>query len=121
MGCWHEPDTPGEVIGFDFMGPFFSRGNREKCWVLVIIDWLSRLGEAWMVKGTGAREIGEGLNRWERQHGRPKVVCSDAAQANRSKAIQEWGRLRDVELEVSPPFHHASLGLVERFNQTLLH
>ena len=26
-----------------------------------------------------------------------------------------------MRLEVSPPFHHASLGLVERFNQTLLH
>ena len=74
-----------------------------------------------MVKGTGAREVGEGLNRWERQHGHPRVVCSDAAHANRSKAIQEWGRMRDVKLEVSPPFHHASLGLVERFNQTLLH
>ena len=121
MGCWHEPDKPGEVIGFDFMGPFFSKGNRKKCWVLVIIDWLSRLGEAWMVKGIGAREVGEGLNRWERQHGRLRVVCSDTVQANRSKAIQEWGRMRDVKLEVSPPFHHASLGLVERFNQTLLH
>ena len=78
------------------MGPFFSSGNGNKCWVLVMIDWLTKMGEAWVVKGTGAREIGEGLNRWEKLHGRPETICSDAAQANRSKVVQEWGERRGV-------------------------
>ena len=70
----------------------------------------------WVTKGTRAQAIGDGLNRWEKQYGRPKVICSDAAQTNRSRMLKEWGDRRGVKLEFSPPFHHASLGFVERFN-----
>ena len=31
MGSWHELSMPGEVVGFDFMGPFFSQGGRKEC------------------------------------------------------------------------------------------
>ena len=27
MGGWHELGKPGEVVGFDFMGPFFGKGG----------------------------------------------------------------------------------------------
>ena len=76
----------------------------------MIIDWLTKLGEVRVVKGPGAKEIGEGLNLWERKYGRPELICCDAVQANRSKAIREWGDKRGAQLEFSPPFHHASLG-----------
>ena len=38
MGSSQEPSRLGEVVGFDFLGPFFIRGARGKCWVLVMID-----------------------------------------------------------------------------------
>ena len=62
----------------------------------------------------------KGLNRWEQEHGTPTRIFSDGGRACRGLQVQQWCMKRGIEHILMPPFHHSSLGLVERFNQTLL-
>ena len=102
------------------MGPFPERKVGKKRFILVVIDMLTRTGAAWAVKGAGGKEITGGLEKWIRARGTPSVICSDVSQATQSKDLQLWCAGKGVTHEYSPPYHHASLGFVERFNQTLL-
>ena len=52
--------------------------------------------------------------------GTPSVLCSDVCKAMQSRELQRWCMQEGVTQEYSPPYHHASIGFVERFNQTLL-
>ena len=114
------PDRPGQVIGLDFMGPFPERNVGKKRFVLTIVDMLTRRAGAWAVQGAGGVEIVGGLKRWVQGKGVPSVICSDVCKATRSKELQRWCIEAGVKQKYSPPYHHASIGFVERFNQTLL-
>ena len=61
-----------------------------------------------------------GLEHWVKGRGDPKVLCADVAQSTRSHELRNWYKGRNVSQEFSPPYHHASIGFGERFNQTLL-
>ena len=102
------------------MGPFPERRVGKKRFVLTIVDMLTRRGSAWAMKGAGGKEILEGLRQWVRDKGKPSVVCSDVCKATQSRDLQQWCDRERVVHEYSPPYHHASIGFVERFNQTLL-
>ena len=68
----------------------------------------------------GAKEVGWGLNQWEKKYGRPRIICANASSINQSEHVKIWCKQRGVQIEFSPPYHHGSIGVVERFNQTLL-
>ena len=70
--------------------------------------------------GAGGAEVVGGLKRWVQGKGVPLVICSDVCKATRSKELQRWCIEAGVKQEYSPPYHHASIGFVESFNQTLL-
>ena len=86
FGEWHAPSRPGQVIGLDFMVMTEKRVGQKR-YVLTIVDLLSKVGEAWAFKGMGAKEVGEGLNKWVAMHGRPEVVCADASMTNQSEQV----------------------------------
>ena len=54
------------------------------------------------------------------EHGTPSILCSDVCKATQYKELEKWCAQEGVTQEYSPPYHHASIGFVERFNQTLL-
>ena len=81
---------------------------------------LTRRAGAWAVTGAGGKEIVGGLRKWVQTQGTPSVLCSDVCKATQSKELQQWCTQMGVTQEYSPPYHHASIGFVERFNQTLL-
>jgi len=120
FGSWRIPERPGQVIGLDFMGPFPERKVGKKRFVLVIVDMLTRRAGAWATTGAGGADIVRGLKRWAATQGVPSILCSDVCKATQSKELQGWCLQEGVTQEYSPPYHHASIGFVERFNQTLL-
>ena len=120
FGEWQEARKPGQVIGIDFMGPFPERKVGKRKFVLVVVDRLTGVSGAWAFRGAGSREIIRGLEWWVRSRGCPQVLCADVAQATRSRELKNWCKDRGVRQEFSPPYHHSSIGFVERFNQTLL-
>ena len=48
------------------------------------------------------------------------MLCADVVQVTRSRELKAWCQDREILQEFSPPYHHSSIGFVERFNQTLL-
>ena len=120
FGSWQVPERPGQVIGLDFMGPFPERKVGKKRFVLVVVDMLTRRAGAWATTGAGGADIVRGLEKWVATQGVPSIVCSDVCKATQSKELQGWCGRRGLTQEYSPPYHHASIGFVERFNQTLL-
>ena len=120
FGEWREARRPGEVIGIDFMGPFPEKKVGKKRFILVIIDRLTGFGQAIAFRNARSREIIVGLEHWVKGRGDPRVLCADVAQATRSQELRNWCKGRNVSQEFSPPYHHASIGFVDRFNQTLL-
>ena len=120
FGNWQVPKKPGQVIGLDFMGPFPERKVGKKRFVLVIVDMLTRRAGAWATIGAGGADIVRGLKKWTATQGTPSILCSDVCKATQSKELRRWCVQEGVTQEYSPPYHHASIGFVERFNQTLL-
>ena len=47
------------------------------------------------------------------------MLCADVAQATRSSELKTWCKERGIIQEFLPPYYHASIGFMERFNQTL--
>ena len=92
----------------------------KKRFVLVIVDMLTRQAGAWATIGVGGADIVRGLKKWIATQGTPSILCSDVCKATQSKELRRWCVQEGVTREYSPPYHHASIGLVERFNQTLL-
>ena len=68
----------------------------------------------------GGADIVRGLKKWAQVQGVPSILCSDVCKATQSKELRQWCTQEGVKQEYSPPYHHASIGFVERFNQTLL-
>ena len=71
-------------------------------------------------RGADSREITEGVGNWVKLGGCPRVLCADVAQATQSDDLRSWCKERGIIQEFSLPYHHASIGFVERFNQALL-
>ena len=92
----------------------------KKPFIIVIIDRLTGFGQAPAFRNAKSREIIVGLEHWVKGRGDPRVLCIDVARATQSQELRNWCKGRNVPQEFSPPFHHASIGFVERFNHTLL-
>lgn len=90
FGEWHEVGRPGEVIGIDFMGPFPERKVGKKRFILVVIDRLTRFGQATTFRNARSREIILGLEHWVKSRGYQRVLCADVAQATRSHELKAW-------------------------------
>ena len=61
-----------------------------------------------------------GWKKWVQIQGTPSILCSDVCKATQSNELRRWCEKEGVKQEYSPPYHHSSIGFVERFNQTLL-
>ena len=60
------------------------------------------------------------LKDWVEQKGLFTTLVTDGAMYNQSKEIEAWCSTRGIQQAFSPPHSHKSLGLVERFQRTLL-
>ena len=86
----------------------------------MIIDRLTGVAEARAFKNVRSRKIIVGIEHWVKSRGCPWVLCTNVAQATRSHDLRTWCNGRDILQEFSLPYHHASIGFVEHFNQMLL-
>ena len=70
------------------MGPFPNRKVGKRCFVLVIVDRITRFSEARAFRGAGSRETIMGLDQWVRNRRCPRVLCANVAQASRSGELK---------------------------------
>ncbi|KAI3683011.1 hypothetical protein L1987_83464 [Smallanthus sonchifolius] len=104
-----------DVWGNDFMGPFpVSFGN---CYILVAVDYISKLAEAQALPTNYARKVVKFLKRLFARFGAPKTLISDRGthfcNAQLEKALSRY----DVHHRFATPYHPQTSGQVEMTNR----
>jgi hypothetical protein len=90
-----------------------------KNYILVIVDLFSCYTITRALTSNTAVEVAEALLSVIGDFGPPRLVQSDAAKEFLSEVIQKLAKQWNIELTVSTPYAHASIGTVERMNRTL--
>jgi len=110
---------PGEVVYFDVVGPV-RPGRGGVRFICNLIDSASRRGQSSAVKEINGATVIQCLERWTQRQGPVLRLVSDGASYNQSHVMAQWCRAAGVEQIFTPPHSHKSLGLVERYQRTLV-
>ena len=112
-------EGPFDRIAIDCLGPLpiSDSGNKH---IVVICEYLTKWTEAFAVKDITAKTIADLLlTQIVCRHGAPKVLLSDQGTNFMSEIIEEVCKLLDTKKVKTSPYHPATDGLVEKFNNTL--
>ena len=109
---WPEADKPWTRVHIDYAGPFEGR------MFLLIIDAYSRWLDIFVTNTSTSAATIELLRRSFASLGLPEVVVSDNATAFTSAEFSNFLRRNGIKHILTPPYHPASNGLVERSVQT---
>ena len=110
---------PFERVGMDIIPnlPVTLNGNRH---VLVIVDYSSKWVEAFPLKDMQSRTIAKVyIDNVVSRFGAPRSLHTDQGSNFTSELFQSVCAILDIRKTRTTPYHPASDGLVERFNQTL--
>jgi len=110
---------PGEVIFFDVVGPT-TAGRGGVRFICNLIDSASRWGQSVAAKAIDGEVVIRCLEKWTKSRGPFKRLVSDGASYNQSARVRDWCQQQGAEQIFSPPHSHKSLGLVERYQRTLV-
>ena len=97
-----------------------TQSNKGNVYILVIADYFTRWIEAYPLPNQTAEKTANALLYEFMSHfGFPFEIHSDQGRNFQSDLFQELCKILGVTKTHSTPYHPASNGLVERFNQTL--
>src|SRR4051794_30262059 len=111
--------SPFYQVGIDFIGPL-SRTQREKKYIIVAMDYLTKWPEARAVSETTAEAAANFI--YEQiicQHGCPQIILSDRGTHFNNNMIKRLMEKFKINHLLSTPYHLQTNGLIERFNRTL--
>ncbi|GJR58008.1 reverse transcriptase domain-containing protein [Tanacetum coccineum] len=108
-----------DIWGLDFIGPFpQSRGNK---YILVVVDYVSKLVEAQALPTNDARVVVKFLRSLFARFGVPKALISDRGthfcNSQLEKALQRYGMTH----KLSMAYHPQSNGQTEVANRAIKH
>ena len=110
---------PMDRLGIDILGPL-PQSNKGNVYILVIADYFTRWIEAYPLPNQTAETTANALlYEFMSRFGFPFEIHSDQGRNFQSDLFQELCKILGVTKTRSTPYHPASDGLVERFNQTL--
>ena len=109
---WSWPSRPWQRIHLDFAGPF------QKNMFLVAVDAFSKWPEVRIMSSTSAEKTIDVLRDIFSTHGLPEQVVTDNGPQFTSQEFANFMKLNGIRHTKCAPYHPASNGLVERFNQT---
>jgi hypothetical protein len=113
------PETPFELVGVDFLGPFPTSRNNKR-YVIVAVDYLTRYAETKAVDVADSEVVATFfLNRIVLRHGAPRFLLSDRGRQFISRMTNEVIRLCNSIHRTTTAYHPQCNGLTERFNHTL--
>lgn len=110
---------PFEIINLDHIGPFvrFTRGN---CYVLVLIDNLTKFVKLFPVKSCNTKGVTRSLDQFIISYEIPKKMISDRGTAFTSKAFEEFCVQHGIRHTLNSVRHPQANGQVKRVNSTLV-
>ena len=110
---------PMDRLGLDILGPLPTTPKGNTC-ILVIADYFTRWVEAYALPNQTAETIAQTLViEFLSRFGCPLEIHTDQGRNFQSDLFGELCRILDITKTKTTPYHPASNGLVERFNQTL--
>ena len=112
--------APLDRVATDILGPFpvSKQGNK---YILVVGDVFTRWIEAYPIPDQSAAVVAHRLvYDFFARFGLPLTLHSDQGRNFESNLIKEVCKLLEIRKTRSSPYHPASNGMIERFNQTLV-
>ncbi|CEM32443.1 unnamed protein product [Vitrella brassicaformis CCMP3155] len=109
-----------ELVGMDIVGPLPESHNGNR-YMLVFMDYLTKWPEVFPMKDMTALAVAECLAWFVAQHSVPKAILIDQGSQLKSKELQKICDVYGIHHKYTTPAHPETDGLVERFNQTLVH
>jgi hypothetical protein len=103
---------PWEMVGIDMLE--ISKRKR----IVVMIDYLSRYVCAKLLKNKKAEQVLGCIKSFYEKF-KFKKLLADNGKKFKNSLCEEWCKQKNIELEFSVPYYHASNGRVERVNRTL--
>ena len=114
-----DPSSAGELISVDVIGPL-SGAPRGFRYIITLIDHLTRLGHAYPARSPTSRAMIRAIERWIEERGKPRRLLSDNASYLTSHLFKQWTQSQEIQHITIPLYSHASNGMIERYNETLI-
>ena len=112
------PDSPGEVLQIDLLGPY-SPSKEGHIAVLSVIDRLTSYVWLFPLKGCTSDIIAKKLFKVFTDVGTPKILISDNASNLVSKTMQDMAQRLGIKRVNVVPYHSQSNGKIERTHRTI--
>ena len=101
------------------MGPLaHERGGVKH--IHCLLDSSTRMGDAVALRTINSTMVIRSIRRWISKYGIPKVLMTDNAAYYTPPGFDNWCKEVQIEHKFIAPYHHQSVGLVERYHQTLV-
>ena len=110
---------PNQEIQMDFAGPIPYKENTQNNYILVTVDRLSRYPHAETFHNCDTETAIDYLKRFCKQHGIPRSIRCDQAQAFKAKEFEIFCKNKNIKLILAPAGDHRGTGMVERLIQTI--
>ena len=110
---------PGHTVFADVIGPL-TRGKGGALYIHCMVDSATRLGDAMRMRDTSITTILRVFQHCIRKNGLFTVLVTDNAAYYASEETASWCKSNGVDHKFIAPYRHQSVGLVERYHQTLV-
>ena len=110
---------PNQEIQMDFAGPIPFKENTQNNYILVTVDRLSRYPHAETFHNCDTETALDYLERYCKQHGIPRSIRCDQAQAFKAKEFEIFCKNKNIKVILAPAGDHRGTGMVERLIQTI--
>ena len=110
---------PNQEIQMDFAGPIPFKNNTQNNYILVTVDRLSRYPHAETFQNCDTETALDYLERYCQQHGIPRSIRCDQAQAFKAKEFEIFCKNKNIKPILAPAGDHRGTGMVERLIQTI--
>ena len=110
---------PGHTLFGDVVGPL-PMGKGGVYYIYCLVDSATRLGDAMKLRDTSVASILKALQQWLRRNGLFKVLVTNNVAYYTATEVDRWCQKHTVEHKFIAPYRHQSVGLVERYHQTLI-
>ena len=112
---------PFDLVGIDIMGPYPESGRRKYQFIIVAVDFATRLTITKAVKEATKEEVADFIiYNIVLRFGAPRRILTDNGSQFTSHTLQSVLDFINTEHSYSQPYHPQTNGIVERTNQTLL-
>ena len=118
LGTLPKLSEPSEEVQLDFAGAIPFREHKQKHYILVSVDRLSRYPHAQVFKDCDSQTALNYLEAYCRFRGIPRSLRCDQAQAFKARGFELFCKNKNIKLILAPAGDHRATGMVERLIQT---